>query len=130
MEVLWVSQDVVFEIWVGRRGTYPVIHVLVLRGTNDHLVGLGRFVGGRVGVHVDILGLLRLGSVATAVSEGARLHHFYGRHDAFVDCICRLNVHQHAHSGVGVHLVLGVVGSAYCLIGVSVRSERVSWEMR
>lgn len=101
--------------------------MLVLRGTNDHLVGLCRFVGGRVDVHVDILGLLRLGSVATVVSEGARLHHLYSCHDACVDCIGRLNVHEHARSGIGVHLV---AGSAYRSIGVSVRSEGVSWEMR
>lgn len=71
VEVLWGCQDVVFESWVGRRETYLVLHMLMLGRTNVHLVGVGRFACGLVDVHVDILGLLGIESIAAAVSESA-----------------------------------------------------------
>jgi hypothetical protein len=94
-----------------------------LRRIDVHLIGLSLFVGGHIDVHVDILDSLRLESVASAVSEGARLHHIYGRHDTCVDCVDGVNVHRQALSGIGIHLVSGVVGSTSCFFGISVRSE-------
>lgn len=96
-----------------------MLHVLMLRRVNNHLVGLYCFVDGRINVRVDILGLLELESIVTAISEGAQLHHVHGRHDACVDCIGRVNVHWHVLGGIGVHLKLDVIGSTV-LVGISV----------
>lgn len=109
---MWVLE---FE-WSGE--TYLILDVLVLRRIDVHLIGFSCFVGGRINVHVDILGLLRHGSIVTAVSESARLHHVHSRHDACVDCIGRVDVHRHVLSGKGVHVVFGMIGSTV-LFGMS-----------
>jgi hypothetical protein len=87
----WCFEGV--RVWIWGRGTYLILDVLMLRGTNVHRVGLYCFVGGHVDVHVDILDLLGLESIVTAVSEDARLHHVHRGHDACVDCVGEFNVH-------------------------------------